>query len=374
MESRDSIAFIRAAYAEHALQDKENETLIAAYGELSTEEAQRVAAWALDELPPEAPGWSPGAPIVQDDEGEEGLDRDKILLMLACLVPNALEPVHRTLAERGIFHPSILYRGADADTRDFLLELHARQEPASTESSLVDALSWIGGERVAGYFRQHGMDAVQREAGWELLPDGTTQRLWVDGCHALVRTEPDLSTTNADPVNVGVQHEERCEWCGKTLSTLFDLRLSTGQLDFLGLAGERLRIATCDPCTGYGTIFTDIDFAGLSTWSSHNVRPEYIGGGDYDRLPERQVTLGRARRTPVECYWEVYDWEGASQLGGHPTWLQPRAAYPECPSCHHSMRFIGQLATSLLEEFGEGITYAYLCTLCNIAATNYQQT
>ena len=63
---------------------------------------------------------------------------------------------------------------------------------------------------------------------------------------------------------------------------------------------------------------------------------------------------------------------GVSQVGGHPAWEQD-AEYPPCPECRLPMRFVGQVATGEIEP-AEGITYAFLCPDCLMAATSYQQT
>lgn len=61
-----------------------------------------------------------------------------------------------------------------------------------------------------------------------------------------------------------------------------------------------------------------------------------------------------------------------SQIGGCPTWIQD-AEYPKCPKCSQHMKFIAQFDWEDVENYGEGIYYAFICSDCNIAATHYQQ-
>jgi hypothetical protein len=62
-----------------------------------------------------------------------------------------------------------------------------------------------------------------------------------------------------------------------------------------------------------------------------------------------------------------------SQLGGHPTWIQD-ASYPACPDCENTMMFVAQLDHDDIEDFSEGLFYAFLCPNCRTTATTYQQT
>jgi hypothetical protein len=65
---------------------------------------------------------------------------------------------------------------------------------------------------------------------------------------------------------------------------------------------------------------------------------------------------------------------GVSQIDGFPMWVQGNS-HPRCPKCDRWMFFVGQVATSeALGEPGEGVTYAFLCQDCKMAATAYEQT
>jgi hypothetical protein len=176
------------------------------------------------------------------------------------------------------------------------------------------------------------------------------------------------------PVRVIAPHEERCGWCGRPLVSLLDLALTSPELAFLELFGERLRFATCERCTAYRPLFTEVDLQGRSRWSALNMRPEYLGPDDeWQGLPQDALVLGPERRTPIEgivLLWKSVD--GISQVGGHPTWEQD-SEYPQCPRCRLPMPFVGQVKNGET-KIAEGITYAFLCDGCLIAATAYQQT
>jgi hypothetical protein len=364
MESRDPAAFVRETQAGPP------EDRLAAYRSLSTFEGQRIASWALAEL-----GIAiTGADSLNDVTGyeEDGLSAE-VLLFLACLVPDSLSGIQHALAVRHVLGHPIIYRGADTATRDYLIAAHQRETSPLTRRRIVEALAWIGDAVVVIYFRQCGLASKQLVAGWEL--DGETPHwLWLEWCCRLEHVAPNVSTSDEDPVNVGIQQEDACGWCGLPLTTLFDLRLSGVRPAFPAMTGDRLRIAMCDQCTFFLTTFTEVDFYGRSTWSTHNSQQKSPPPTNAYDWPRRQVRLGRWKRSPIESYETVSEWDNVSQLGGCPTWL-PYPEYPDCPSCGHSMLFIGQLAFDLLDNYGpEGIIHAYLCQTCNIAATNYQQT
>ena len=160
---------------------------------------------------------------------------------------------------------------------------------------------------------------------------------------------------------------------------MFDLDLSDPR--FSGIAtGSRLRIASCEWCSGFATIFTDVDFAGGSSWSAANP-PDVlheVGYGDLEEetWPRSGLILGAERRTPFETLGrDTLEALGMSQVGGHPEWVQ-YPDYPTCPTCSRRMVCVGQIAWEELEDSGieDGITYAFLCVPCKIVATSTQQT
>ena len=151
------------------------------------------------------------------------------------------------------------------------------------------------------------------------------------------------------------------------------MELSDPRLAFLAPGWERLRIAMCERCTGFGTVLTEVDRQGGSRWSSHNVRPRFIGDEDHAwNFPQRRLVLGQGR-SPFEAHQYVLT-SGGSQIGGFPMWMGGEP-HPDCPKCRRAMVFIGQVQTDdVFGEPSEGVTYAFLCRDCGMAATTYTQT
>jgi Domain of unknown function (DUF1963) len=162
-------------------------------------------------------------------------------------------------------------------------------------------------------------------------------------------------------------------WCRRPLTTLFACNLLHPQLHMLRDLGTHLRIVTCERCTCYGPIYTDIDGKGNARWSLYNQMPAYLPDENLEwvALPADCFALSTDARNPVMAASQfvhvVY-----SQFGGHPTWIQD-AEYPECPKCNNPMPFVAQLAGEEVEEFGEGMFYAFCCIGCKQACTTYQQ-
>jgi len=184
----------------------------------------------------------------------------------------------------------------------------------------------------------------------------------------------DNDITHPQPIEIVTESPSKCGWCSRTLTVLLDLDLSHQTLSFFDISGTRLRISTCDVCTCYGTIFTEVDWDGCSEWSTQNQKPQYLPGDseNWERLPSRRLVLSKSERG----VYNAADWRipiSRSQIGGYPTWIQD-AEYPKCPVCSRRMRFVAQIAREDLEEHGEGAYYMFLCQSCKVAATSYQQT
>lgn len=170
------------------------------------------------------------------------------------------------------------------------------------------------------------------EAGWEHTIENQRRDLFFQTCFTLVLKEG-ASTRDTNPVRVIVPREDRCGSCGRHLFTLFDLDLADPRLAFLGLDGERLRIAMCPTCTPLGDhVFTDVDMHGSSQWSFTNgedpVEPleDIEDWEDFPQLPFDSLQLGRTAYETHGAYWQ----KGLSQLGGFPEWVQT-ADYPPLP-------------------------------------------
>jgi hypothetical protein len=199
-------------------------------------------------------------------------------------------------------------------------------------------------------------------------------RYYHNECYQLIPKDQVPAAGRAGPATVITPQEGSCGWCGGRLTTLFDVDLQDQRLRFLAPGWKRLRIGTCTRCTLFETVFTEVDPEGGSHWSRYNSRPDYIGTEEHRwPFPHGRLTLGPRRRSPYEAHYLVLD-EGGSQLGGFPMWIQ-HTSHPHCPKCSNLMMFIGQVQTDdALGESGEGVTYAFLCQKCRIAATTYEQT
>jgi hypothetical protein len=346
------------------------QALCAAYARLSEAEGRELAHFALglSTLP------LPGALDIVED----------VVVHVACFMPDALKDLHYQFARRQIFsYRGVLYRGANAKTSKLLVKKldEGRVSKQDLNSTLV-AVAWIGDEAVRSAFRRWQIKPppwraqlyvspadYAHEAGWELTDSGERRSLVSEVCYPMVPSEH-----NQGPVSTITPGEAKCGDCGRGLVTLLDLDLADARLAFLGIHGERLRVATCDRCGLYSqAYFTEIDLQGRSDWSSLNE-------GSLDGSPDvepfysaatRKLVLGRGSKGPLES---LVCWEGSSQIGGYPGWVQD-AAYPKCPECGQTMKFIGQLATDdFMGQPAEGTTFCLICPQYHIAATVYQQT
>jgi hypothetical protein len=349
--------------------------LVETYRQLTTEEGRRLArdtirVWRAD--PQDSFG-----PFTHDFDAEE------ILLHLACLVPGSLRGSHGELIKRGIFSPPKLYLGTDDATRDRLLRL---VEGSGPRVEALAALAWIGDDAVQAAFHRwlrfrtwdtevtRRIEWFTRDAGWELTVAGKRRMLYHQRCYRLVAIQSAPPEVQSGPVKVILPHAEQCGWCHHRLLTLFDIDMRDSRLQFLAPGWRRLRIPFCARCTGFGTIFVAVDPQGGAHWSRFNAKPVYIGTEEHRYpYPQHRLVLGPARRTPFEADTGVLT-EGGSQLGGFPMWVQGNS-HPDCPKCRRLMVFVGQIQTEdALGMPAEGVTYAFLCQDCRIAATTYEQT
>ncbi len=308
----------------------------------------------------------------------------EVLTNLADVVPGSLKGLTHLLLERDLaFAQNQIFREADAATRDQIIALlESGTSTYYSREDLLSALAWIGDERVQACFQSwrdhppawraeliYPPDHYAMYGGWELTQQGHRRDLYYLTNYDLVPAGTAPAETLLRPVETIVPHEGVCGWCERPLLTLFAINLQRSRLAFL--AGERLRIAMCMNCTLQGEhIFTDVDGNGTSRWSSLNGdRPAHLRFFDEEdisanSLPQRQLVLGVARRTPYISH--------GSHLGGCPLWVQ-YPEYPHCPGCQQTMVFVGQYEPYHV-NYIEGIIYAFLCTKCGLATVGYQQT
>src|SRR3954454_19701659 len=154
---------------------------------------------------------------------------------------------------------------------------------------------------------------------------------------------------------------------------MIDLDLASPGLSPLGLDGRRLRIAACEVCSCYGTVFTAVGPDGESSWHEANRRPEYPRKlvPDWPRMAQGRLVVGWEPR-----HWlEAADWAvpgvRLSQVGGQPTWAED-AAHPRCPGCGRAMPFVAQISNDDPDDDDEyWVYYLFVCRGCGVAATNY---
>jgi len=305
-----------------------------------------------------------------------------IFNQLACLPENSLIPLQTALLERRIYYPNglrdIFYRGSQRELSASIIAKLTDDTDTDEVQQLIGVFVWGETELVEQqlnvwktqppeWWKTRYADSYPQIAGWELLLDGTRRQLFYPTCYALVN-----DPTQSQPphlVQVFTSGQGECAWCQKQLANLFEFDLNDSRLDFLGLAGTKLIIASCLNCVGYATICVDIDLDGASTWSSHNVEPRYRADSDWGDL-SNALTLADTPRGTYEAV--SYDSHGQSQIGGFPAWVQD-SDYPVCPNCQRQMMFIAQLQLSDIVS-ADGTFYAFLCPECSLAATTYQQT
>jgi hypothetical protein len=407
MEERmDPVASIKAFYARPrswwerlTAEERRIATNDAAFRErlnaqVAEERAERDAA--LRALSPEQARALADYALSLYDSGDASQDTiPGILTTLAALQCDALAGIPAELLARDIFYPDWIYHFADAATRDELL----RRVKGSTDASvngLLQCLAWIGDDVVRAAFATwrdmpppwHSFiflapDAFAHIAGWELTPEGARRDLCYPISYRFIPVESALADDVPGPVAVVSPHEGRCPWCTRLLSSLFDFDVRDPRLAFLDLPGDRMRVAFCEECSAYTTLYTDVDVAGASRLSDQNDdQPEILRlvsrtsdeDDDLIRLPQRRLALGPRRASPYEALGGYIDERSdLSQIGGYPEWIQD-AHYPTCPGCQRSMRFVGQLANAEIEPYDEGMFYAFLCLDCRKATTVYQQT
>ena len=360
---------------DRARTEGDEDALLAAFRSLTSEQARTLAQWALQRY----------------DARPESLDWQGLLGRIANFVDGGLLGIYSELLARDLLWPGWIYRGADPATRDHLIRRVEERAPhLKALNELLLCLAWIGDETVQAHFRSWreqppawrtvlhvAPETYSYEADWELTPAGERRDLFYAVSYELVPFEEADGMGQPSPVHAPVPEPVaggKCGWCEHDLSTLFDLDLRDPRLAFLGCSGTKLRIARCDFCSPYATVFTDVDFEGNVRWSASNgPQPvDFDSGWEEYSLVGRQLVLGPIRRTPAET---VGAYQGAhnSELGGHPDWIQD-AEYPVCPECQRRMMFIGQVETDDVIRDAEGITYAFLCAECGKAATTYQQT
>jgi hypothetical protein len=322
-----------------------------------------------------------------DEEEEVKEAVDEAVLALACLVPGSLQDFHLELIDTYIAGSHAIYWNVDAETRDEMIRIV--ETDRSLRYFVIGCLAWTYDDVVRAamhrwrhsppdsdeYFAQE-VETALREAGWELTETGESRFFYATECYRLVPVAEAPVADVPGPVDVTTPHEESCPWCGEQLVNLFDMDFQDPRLAFLAPGWSRLRILMCGRCTCFDTVYSGVDPQGACRWSDLNVHPGFIGNENQGyTYPPRRLVLGPPRRTPLESHlpWGWME-PGASQIGGFPRWIE-NVKPSVCPRCQKTMSFVGQLLTEdVLGDAYEGMTYAFLCQECRLAATFYDQT
>lgn len=341
--------------------------IVELYKNLSIAELNELAEYAIDSL--------------HNDESTGSIE---ILTHIACLSEHGLTSMHAKLIEKNIFYPGIIYRKASIEISNEIIKIISKAQSSPSITHLLSALAWTGNTVAISAFREWQsnppnwvnnlsvtLEYYPKEAGWELTENGRQRWLFSNLCFPFIKRMNNLDRVE-NSTKVILDNESLCKWCGQRLTTLFDINLALPTAEFLHLSGTRLKITTCSGCNCYGPIYTEINFDGQSAWSPINHLPSYLPDDtDWAELPKDTLILSEQSRftytTASQFVFTTF-----SQLGGFPTWVQ-YTDYPLCQRCLKTMQFIAQLDVADIEEYGEGLYYAFLCTDCRIACTIYQQ-
>ncbi len=302
---------------------------------------------------------------------------------LATLTDYSLDQMLGAWIERNHYWPSIIFRGAGATVRDAVVG--ALESGKANANHALSALAWIGDSKVQELFRRWETSPPRwrsslfvspsqyaHVAGWELRAQ-VRRNLFHDECWAVTPALPgqasDKSLSLMEEVN------QSCPWCERHLVHLFELDLADQRFDFLGVAGDKLPILTCDACTCYGAgfMFSRTSPDGTARLADENKHPDWLpeNMSSWKRSPWKGQPVHLHRRRAIQSV----DWCMAvtiSQIGGLPSWVQD-AAFPVCPDCSKTMKFVAQVDNGQF-PLHEGTYYAFLCASCRVSATTYQQT
>ncbi|APZ93336.1 hypothetical protein [Fuerstiella marisgermanici] len=306
------------------------------------------------------------------------------LTCLSCLHPGCLTPFHERLLDAEIFYPGLIYFDASDAVALRLATLIESVDAQLSRNHLLLCLAWAGNQEAQAAFTKWRTEkpkwandlyvpphAYANEAGWELTADGQRRNLFFKETVPLVQPgNDDVSSA----VEVGLRSEEKCPWCSRKLTSLFDIDAASEKVAFLNLMPRHWQVLTCDVCTAYGLVYGKTTETGVE-WHPANERPEYLPdeSDDFDLLPECPLVLANQPRH----FMESASWTGIpsgkfSQIGGLPTWVQD-AEFPDCLDCSRKMVFIGQVSNEDFDPMMEGIFYAFICSDCGTTATHYQQ-
>ncbi|MEG0383146.1 MAG: DUF1963 domain-containing protein [Solibacillus sp.] len=339
------------------------------YTSLSKEEADCMLKYAMKLLA-----------LHNESEAEE------ILLSLVCYRDGYVLDDLPMLIQRGLFYNPILFKDAQQDIQNHILERVMWDD--DNRNHLLLALGWIGNAGVIEQFREWQMrppkwveqlhvtpETYALYGGWELTADGKRRNLNSQLCYAIRKADHQNGNLNEkQDAHFLKTSDSTCPWCKRKLTKLMDVATSHPSLQYLDLKMDNLQVMTCDLCGSYSMIYMELGNNGVPVWSRYNEQPNYFPNIDdvnseSDLSPH--LVLSHEPQSPYfAAVWTMSQLN--SQIGGYPGWVQ-EPEYPVCPCCERKMRFIGQIDYAEFEEYAEGIFYMFLCSTDSITATVYQQ-
>ena len=332
----------------------------ALYQQLTTDQAQLMADYATERFA----------------SGEYKLAQEICLCLAAITQANLNAYFREWISYDDLDNDSYMpFHRAPTDVRDRLLE--RVEDDAENRNCILQCLAWIGDDVVVERFAHWRNspppwrsslyiepEEYAHEAGWELTAEDQRRNLYFPQCFHLEMK----STGSCEALRVVDERNDTCPNCALPLTNLFDVDLKATGLSDNG----SFRVVTCECCTAYSTIFGYMDSKGNAHLSAKNIPPAWLPDdvSEWRRLPVNSMRQGNLRSPlfAADPFLPV----SFSQLGGHPTWIQD-AEYPLCPQCSHTMMFLAQLDYADIEQYGEGIIYAFICPECRTTATSYQQ-
>lgn len=212
-------------------------------------------------------------------------DWEQILLYLVCFKGANIDECLKVLIhDRKIYEPS-LFKSASDDIAEVLIEKLRYKDDRVSMNHVLISLAMIGNDRVVKAFNEWKKNEPKFsrylyckpylysfEGGWKLDSQGKRKNLYYKKSYGVKTGIPNKDT----PVKFFEKQNEKCEWCGRKLTSLFTIDLHNKDMHFLGLNGDKISLSTCDNCTCYGFVYTNIDTNGNATWSKHNTEPEYL--------------------------------------------------------------------------------------------------
>jgi hypothetical protein len=303
-----------------------------------------------------------------------------VLQTLADCRRDGLGIATRQIAERRIYYPGSLYRGAPNDVASRL----AQQIPTAERlqlNHLLLALAWTRSERAHEAFlewRALSPDWTSRlhvpvedylhAAGWSLDEQGERRELISLSCHLILKKPMDSEPELAVPCRIPV--ETKCPACGGTLSWLFDFSALPPRFFSGDRVGAPRKVLCCLNCACFSPVFSRYLSDGSCVLHPATAAPEVAPTpGTYTSC---QCRLSLPAFPPFAAA-NPFRLDDASSLGGIPMWLQD-SEFPRCPDCAKPMQFLAQFCNLAMPKPEEGFYYSFFCRDCQVASVNYQQT